>query len=277
MQKNKMQIGVFDSGLGGLSILKEFISLLPKYNYVYLGDNARVPYGGRSSEIIYQYTTEALRYLFSKNCKLVILACNTATSTSLKKIQTEFLPRYFPDRKVLGIIKPVIEILPLDGVKKIGVIATRATVASKSFIREIKKVLPTTKIIQQETPLLVPFIEEGEIHWPGLSLLLKKYLAKFKKQRINQLVLGCTHYGLIHSQIQQELGKTIKVLSEGKIAAIKLKDYLEKHPEVETVLGEEKSRHYLITDLTPRYQKLFSYFLGKHFKKTDQLFLVSLD
>jgi glutamate racemase len=278
MPSDKQQIGVFDSGLGGLSILKEFIRLLPRYNYVYLGDNARVPYGGRSDKIIYQYTTQALTYLFSCwNCRIVILACNTATSTSLKRIQQEFLPQKFPHRKVLGIIKPVIEVLPENRVAKIGIIGTRATINSRSFVREIRKVLPKTKIVQQAAPLLVPFIEEGAVNSVGFSSILTQYLQVFKKESIDQLILGCTHYGLIHQKIKNELGKSIKVIAEGKIAAQKLAEYLCKHPELENQLAKTGRHQYCLTDLTARYQKLFIYFLGKQFKNGNELLLVNLN
>jgi len=279
-----VNIGVFDSGLGGLTILRELLKKLPQYSYVYLGDNARVPYGGRSAEKIYEFTTQALRFLFKKNCKLVILACNTSTSTSLRRIQHEFLPRYFPDRKVLGVIKPVIEELekakgqsskfkstPIRSGSsskpkilkkvKIGVIGTKATVNSGAFVREIHKILPKAQVIQQAGPLLVPFIEEGETDSPAFSLVLKQYLSIFKKKEIDTLILACTHYGIVKNQIKKIMGKNIGVIDEGVYVAEKLKKYLRKHKETETKLIKASKRDYYVTDVITGYQPLIKLFL----------------
>jgi glutamate racemase len=258
-----MKIGVFDSGLGGLSILKEMLRQLPEYDYIYLGDNARVPYGGRSEKIIYQFTQNAVDFLFKKNCQLIILACNTATATSLKKLQQEYLPKNFPDRRVLGIIKPAVEFLQESKFDRVGVIGTYATIESQAFLREIKKILPKTKVFQQACPLLVPIIEEGEINWIGLKLILKKYLEPLKKQKIDSLILGCTHYSLIKKQIRAVIGSKIKIICEAEQAALKLRKYLQNHSELEKKLSKKASREFYVTDLNKRYQKMANWFLGE--------------
>jgi len=266
-----MNIGVFDSGLGGLTILKELLKKLPQYNYVYLGDNARVPYGGKSDEVIYSYIQEAVDFLFKKNCELIILACNTATAVALRKIQQEYLPKTYPNRRVLGVIRPTVETVVKEGFKRIGLIGTHALVISKSFIKELKKFDASIEVYQQACPLLVPIIEEGEIEWAGLDLILKKYLEPLKAKGVECLILGCTHYGLIDDKIQLLAGKKIRIISEGKITADKLITYLKRHPEIEKKLTKKGKRSYYVTDLSERYKKMIKVFLGKSFDKKDIL------
>src|SRR3990167_2847916 len=271
-----MKIGVFDSGLGGLSILREIIKVLPDYDYVYLGDNARVPYGGRSDKVIYQFTKNAVDFLFKKNCGLIVLACNTASSVSLQRIQQEYLAKNYPDRRVLGVIKPAIEKVGELQAKRVGVIGTYATVNSKAFIREIKKVYPKAQIFQKACPLLVPIIEEGEIDWIGLKLILEKYLAPLKKKKIDSLILGCTHYGLIANKIQSIIGKDVRIITEGIETAIKLKDYLARRPEIEFKLLKNKAREFYVTDLNLRFLKMARFFLGKKFRNFKDLTFISI-
>lgn len=259
-----MNIGVFDSGLGGLAILKEFLNKLPQYNYVYFGDNARVPYGGKSNEMIYRYTLEAVEFLFEKDCQLVILACNTATAAALPKIQQEALPKKYPDRRVLGVIRPTVETVVKNKFKKVGVMGTYALVISKSFVAELNKFDKTIQVYQQACPLLVPIIEEGEIQWEGLTSILKKYLEPLKKAKIDSLILGCTHYGLIDKKIRSLIDNKIHIISEGKVTAGKLKEYLERHPEIEKKLSKEEKRRYFVTQLNKKYEKLANYFLGNN-------------
>lgn len=272
-----MNIGVFDSGLGGLTILKAFLKKLPQYNYVYLGDSARVPYGNRSPEIVYEFTKQAVNFLFKKNCQLVIIACNTSTATSLKKIQHEYLPKYYPDRKVLGIIKPITEKISNSHLKKIGVIGTKATINSGAFVREIKKTLPSALVFQQACPLLVPFIEEGvNKHEKIIRLVLKEYLDDLIKKNIDTLILACTHYEFLKKEIQKIVGPKIKVISEGKIAAEKLKDYLLHHSDIENRLAKKKQSSYFVTDLSQDYKKLMKLFLESHWRET-KIKLVKID
>ena len=263
-----MNIGVFDSGLGGLTILKSFLENLPQYSYVYLGDNARVPYGNRSPEIIYEFTKQAIDFLAKKDCSLIIIACNTSTATSLRKIQHEYLPKAYPNLKVLGVIKPTVEEIAKKKYKKIGVIGTKATVSSGAFVREIKKVLPDAQIYQQACPLLVPYVEDSGRNKMILKLILKEYLDDLEKKQIETLLLACTHYEIVQKEIEDEVGPKIKVISESRIVAGSLKNYLEKHHEIESTLGKSadlKQRvTYCVTDLNPDYHKLMKLFLGQH-------------
>lgn len=264
-------IGIFDSGLGGLSVLKDIIDVLPEYNYIYFGDNARVPYGGKSPELIYEYTRKAVDFLMKKNCFLVILACNTATATSLRKIQREYLPLSFPDRRVLGVIRPTVESVVEHHARRVGVIGTHATVISKSFVAELKKLDDTIEVFQQACPLLVPVIEEGEAHWEGTDLLLKKYIKPLRDKNIDTLVLGCTHYGLIDKKIGSLTGPAIEVVSEGRVTAGKLKHYLKKHSELDERLSKGGKRKFYVTDLNDRYKKMVKFFLGEYFSEDDEL------
>ena len=257
-----MNIGVFDSGLGGLTILKALLKELPQYNYIYLGDNARVPYGNRSPEIIYQFTKEAIDFLFKKNCQLIIIACNASTSTSLRKIQQEYLPKFHPNRKVLGVIKPVTEELGDSKFQRIGVIGTKAMVNSEAFIREIKKILPKAKIFQQACPLLVPYIEDSGRNRKVLQLILEEYLKGLRKKNIDSLLLACTHDEIVKKEIENIVGPKVKVITEGYIVAKKLKDYLKKHMEIEEKLKKKKKVSYFFTDPNQDNKKLMELFLN---------------
>ena len=256
-------IGIFDSGLGGLAILKEILAVLPQYNYLYLGDNARVPYGGRSPELIYQYTRDAVHYLFEQDCELIILACNSATVASLRKIQQQLLPKKYPNKRVLGVVIPSIETAIERGEKRIGIIATQTTVNSNVFPVELTKQKENIHVFQQSCPLLVPIIEAGETSWEGLDLILNKYLFNLKQQSIESLILGCTHYGLIQSQIKSHLGPNVHIINQGEATANKLKDYLDRHPEIEAKIKKNSKRQYHVTDHTQQYQAMASTFMGK--------------
>ncbi|MGI5827397.1 MAG: glutamate racemase [Patescibacteria group bacterium] len=272
----KGSIGIFDSGLGGLAILKEIVKLLPQYDYIYLGDNARVPYGSRSPELIYSFTQKAVDYLFSQNCQLVVLACNTVTAVALPKIQKEYLPKHYPTRRVLGVIQPTLEAVTSNGHKRIGLIGTRATVASQGFIKKVKELSPDVEMFQNASPLLVPYIEEGNRNGQILDLILDEYLKPLLKQRIDSLILGCTHYGLVAGKVAKRAGKNVTVISEGPIVAEKLADYLKRHPEIDKKLGKNGKRKYFVTDLPERYTDMARMFLGEMFGKKDELELVGL-
>lgn len=265
-------IGVFDSGLGGLTIFKELLKELPDYNYIYLGDNARVPYGSRSPEIIYQFTEEAVDYLFKKGCEIIILACNTASSNALRRIQQEYLVKNYPERRVLGVIRPAVEEACEKSFNdRIGVIGTEATINSGAFEREIKKLKPEAKVYSVSCPLLVPIIEAGELEWQGLDLILDKYLSPLRKKDIGALILGCTHYSLIKDKIQKHIGKAVRLISEEEVIPYKLKDYLWRHPEIEKRLKREKKVKYLVTAYSQRFEELAMMFLKKEveFEKVD--------
>ncbi len=256
-------IGIFDSGFGGLTIFKELIKQLPQYNYIYLGDSARAPYGNRSQELIFEFTRQAVDYLFKQGCRLIILACNTASAEALRKIQQEWLPVNYPERRVLGVIRPTAETaVTLTKNNRIGVIGTESTICSKAFIKEIEKLNPNTKVFQQSCPLLVPIIEAGDYSWKGTDLILEKYLTPLLKHKIDTLILGCTHYPIIKNKIKK-ITKKIKLVSQEEIIGLKLADYLKRHLEIEKKLGKSGKRFFLTTDLTDKFQKLGSQFFGK--------------
>ena len=263
MSKGK-NIGVFDSGFGGLSILRGIVKELPAYNYLYLGDTARTPYGSRSADTIYTFSTQAVDFLFAHNCELVIFACNTASSEALRRIQQEYLPARYPGKKVLGVLIPAAEVAAQDTTReKIGVIATESTVRSGAFLRELHKINPRLTIVQQACPLLVPLVEAGAHRSKAAGMILKHYLAPLKKRRINTLVLGCTHYGFFERAIKREMGPTVRIVSESRVVPKTLRDYLVRHPEIEKRLGTHGTRDFYSTDLTATFTKLGSRFFGK--------------
>ncbi len=226
-------IGVFDSGLGGLTILKHFIEELPQYSYIYLGDSARTPYGNRSQAVIYNYAKEAVDFLFSKGCRIVIFACNTASSQALRKIQQKYLPKKYPDKKVIGVIVPLVEeSAKNDRIKRIGIIGTKATIASNIYAKKLSKLNPKLKIFEKSAPLLVPLIEEGWIKKRETKMILKKYLRELKTAQIDALILACTHYPILIKDIKRIMPKKCLIYDTGKIVAKSFKKYLEKHQEL---------------------------------------------
>lgn len=258
-------IGFFDSGLGGLTILREVEELLPDYSYIYLGDNARTPYGSRTQETIYQFTREGVEYLFKRGAELIILACNTSSSAALRKIQQEYLPTHYPDRRVLGILIPTAEeISNLTKSGEIGILATEATVNSGAYVREVNKFAPDVKVHQQSCPLFVSIIEAGELEWEGVDLLVQKYLGQLFSQsdKIDAVVLCCTHYAVIEDKIRSRLPQGVELVSQGGIVAKKLEDYLKRHPEIETKIQKSGSRVFLTTEKSDRVNRLASLCYG---------------
>jgi len=255
-------IGVFDSGFGGLVVLREFLQVLPEYDYLYLGDNARIPYGTRSDRVVIRFTEQAVDYLFRQGCRLIVLACHTASARALRRIQQVWLSASYPEHRVLGVLIPTVEeaVARTRG-RRIGVIATEGTVTSLSFELELKKLAPEVEVIQQACPLLVPIIESGEQEWEGTTLILRRYLAPFQG-RVDTLILGCTHYSILKEQIRAVLGQGHELICSGQVTAAKLVDYLKRHPEIETQLTRSATRRYLTTDLTPRFAQLASLFMG---------------
>jgi glutamate racemase len=248
-----MRIGVFDSGLGGLVVAQAIMARLPQYDYLYLGDTRRVPYGGRSQETIHEFTSEALNYLFAQNCQLIILACNTASAEALRKSQQEYLPRYYPDRRVLGVIIPTAEeVFSVHRPRRVGVLATKSTVESNAYARELNRQCPNVEVAQLAAPLLVPLLENDGL--PYLEPILKDYLAKLKD--IEALVLGCTHYALIKEDVRAAV--SVPVYSSDEIVPTKLADYLHRHPEIEAKLGRNGERLYHLTDLSEHYHSFVS-------------------
>ncbi|MGQ9688878.1 MAG: glutamate racemase [Desulfobaccales bacterium] len=257
-------IGVFDSGFGGLVVLREFLKVLPDYDYLYLGDNARIPYGSRSDRVVIRFTEQAVDFLFHQGCRLIILACHTASAKALRTIQQVYLPHHYPARRVLGVLIPTVEeALAVSPGKRIGVIGTEGTVTSRSFEIELHKLDPKVQVFQQACPLLVPLIEEGEQDWEGTTMILRRYLAPLQAAAVDTLILGCTHYSILKERIAAIMGNGTRLICSGQVTAGKLVAYLRRHPEVESRLSRGCSRRYLTTDLTPRFQQLASLFMGQ--------------
>jgi len=266
MARNKF-IGIFDSGFGGLNTMKDIVAELPEYDFIYLGDSARAPYGNRSKEIIYKFSVQAVEFLFKKGCEIVILACNTASSDALHQIQKKYLPKYYPNKKVLGVIIPLAETATFQTKnKKIGIMGTERTVASKAFNRELLKIDSKIKIFQQACPLLVPIVEAGENNSQITKTVLNKYIKTLMRRKIDTLILGCTHYGILKNKIKKIVGKDVTVISESKIVAKKFKDYLKRHPEIEKKISKRHKRIFYSTDLTEKFKTLGSNFFGEKIK-----------
>ncbi|MFH1522689.1 MAG: glutamate racemase [Patescibacteria group bacterium] len=271
-------IGVFDSGLGGLTILKEFLKILPQYDYVYLGDNARTPYGHKSQEVIYRYTEEAVDFLFKKGCELVVIACNTASAKALRKIQKEWLLENQPRKRVLGVIIPVVEVVN-EKVKnnpkgnRLGIIGTRSTIESGVYEKELKKMDLDIKIFSQACPLLVPLVEEGWLKRRETRMILRHYLRPLKLKKIDILVLGCTHYPVLYKQIQEIMGKRCQVLNSPEYVAEKLNDYLIRHPEIEKKIKKDKKRIFYTTDDPARFKELGEKFLEEKIEQVEKISL----
>ena len=270
------KIGVFDSGYGGLTILEAIRRELPQYDYLYLGDNARAPYGTHSFDVIYRYTLEAVKYLFAHDCALVILACNTASAKALRTIQQRDLPLINGEngdaslnggmmrRNVLGVIRPTVEAVPaITKTGHVGILATPATVSSESYVLELEKIAKGLQVTQQACPLWVPLIENNEHNTPGAKFFIEKYLDELlaKDRLIDTIVLGCTHYPLIKKQIDRYLGNKITTISQGELEAKSLADYLKRHPEYREQLSEGGSCSYLTTENAERFSQSASHFL----------------
>ena len=260
-------IGIFDSGFGGLTVFKEIKKALPEYSYLYLGDNLRAPYGGRTPEAIFEFARQAACYLFKQGCLLVILACNTASAEALRKLQQEWLPANYPDRRILGVIRPVAEeAVKLSRFGRIGVVGTTATISSKAYNKELKAQNQEVKVFSNACPLLVPLVEEGWLDKPETRMVVKKCLRPLKEKRIDTLILGCTHYPLLMKEFVRLAGKRVRVLDAPKIVADKLADYLKRHPEIESQLQKQKTARYLTTDSPEKFSSLGSRFMGSPIK-----------
>ena len=257
-------IGIFDSGLGGLTIFKEIEKVLPQYDYLYLGDNARAPYGDHSQATILQYTTEAVDYLFAAGCSFIILACNTASAEALPSIQQKILPSKYPGKNVLGVIRPLAEAAAaITKNKRIGVLGTRSTINSHAYRKELKKQNKEIMSVEQACRMLVPLIEEGFEGSPASRMILKKYIRPVQAYGVDTLILGCTHYGIIKKDIQRYIGARVQVLDSGAIVAEKLVDYLQRHPEYETKLTRGGERKFLTTENSDLVAPLAQKFLGR--------------
>lgn len=264
-------IGFFDSGFGGLSILKEVLGIgakekspLASYDFMYLGDTARAPYGGHSPEKIYAYTVGALDYLFKQGCELIVLACFSASANALRKIQQEWLPQHYPNKKVLGVLIPTAE----EAIKetkngKIGILGTKATVQSGALATELLKRQPDLQIFSAAAPLLVPLIEEGWAKKVETKKILRYYLKPLKAKKIDTLILACTHYPLLIKSIKLIAGNSIKVFHPGEAEKKSLIDYLQRHPEIESKITRAGQRIFLTTDRVENFNRWGSQFLGE--------------
>ena len=272
MENKKFPIGVFDSGYGGLTILSAIRKLLPEYDYVYLGDNARSPYGTRSFDVINDFTLQAVRYLFSEGCPLVILACNTASAKALREIQQKYLPTSEdPSRRVLGVIRPTAEVVGnVTETKHIGIMATPGTISAQSYEVELAKLFPDVYVHGQACPMWVPLVEYGESNGEGADFFVQKYLNELLEQdkQIDSIVLACTHYPLLRPKIEQYLPEGITLLSQGELVATSLKDYLHRHPEMNDRLTQGGSIRYLTTECPDRFGDLASIFVDEEVNAT---------
>jgi len=256
-------IGVFDSGYGGLSVLKSIVEKLPGYDFIYLGDNARAPYGNRSFEMVYQYTRECVNWFFSRGCPLVILACNTSSAKALRTIQQQDLVESGTPNRVLGVIRPTTEIAGrLSKTRHVGVLATTGTVNSESYVLEIKKFFPDIAVFQQACPLWVPLIENNEHLEPGANYFISKYTNALlaKSPAIDTILLACTHYPLLMDKLRQFLPASIQLVAQGDIVAESLVKYLKNHPEIEVRCSKTAERTFYTTDDCADFDRHAGYF-----------------
>ena len=263
---NAAPIGIFDSGFGGLSILREIRKVLPQYDYIFLGDNARAPYGTRSFQLVYEFTLQSVKYLFEQGCQLVILACNTASAKALRNIQQNNLPHIDPTRRVLGVIRPTVEkVGEISRTGCIGVFGTPGTIQSQSYDIEITKMHPSFKVYGHACPMWVPLVENRESDGDGADYFVKKDIDALLSQcsDIDTVILGCTHYPLLISKIKKYMPPHIHVIEQGHIVAESLQDYLRRHPEMEVRCAKGGTCQYLTTEDARRFSSLASVFVNE--------------
>lgn len=257
--KQAFPIGVFDSGFGGLTVLKELLKILPQYDYIYLGDNARAPYGPRSFEVIHKYTLQSVNWLFDKGCRIVLLACNTASAKALRTIQQRDLPLIDPTRRVLGVIRPVTE--SAGGYTKnghLGILGTEGTVQSGSYPIEIHKFFPDIAVVQEACPIWVPLVENHEHESEGADYFVKRHIDHILSvdPSIDALILACTHYPLLINKIRQYTPQHISIISQGEIVAKSLAYYFQRHPEKEALCSQNGKRNFYTTDHTASFDRM---------------------
>lgn len=264
----KSPIGVFDSGYGGLTVLKQLVKQLPQYDFLYLGDNARTPYGTRSFRVVYEYTLQAVNYLFSQNCHLIIIACNTASAKALRNIQQLDLPQIAPDRRVLGVIRPSVEkVAEITRNGHVGVLGTPGTVNSESYPIELEKWSggKVKSTVQEACPLWVPLVENNEIDSEGAEYFVRKNIQNLlqKDENLDTLILGCTHYPLLIDQIRKFVPEKIHILDQGLIVAEKLIDYFKRHPLMEAKISKGGSVEFQTTESADNFNEKAELFLGQ--------------
>ena len=260
-------IGVFDSGYGGLTILSKIREALPEYDYIYLGDNARTPYGTRSFEIVYEFTLQAVNKLFEMGCHLVILACNTASAKALRTIQMNDIPNIDPDRRVLGVIRPTAECIgSMTQTRHVGILATAGTIKSESYPLEVHKLFEDIKVSGEACPMWVPLVENNEASGEGADFFIRKYIDNLlaKDRQIDTLVLGCTHYPILLPKIQKFIPQGVKVVAQGEYVATSLQDYLHRHPEMDMKCTREGKCRFYTTEAEDKFIESASMFLNEN-------------
>lgn len=259
-------IGVFDSGYGGLTILRQIRSTMPQYDYLYLGDNARAPYGERSFEVVYEFTRQAVRYLFGQGCHLVILACNTASAKALRTIQQVDLRKMDPSRRVLGVIRPTVEVVGnISKTRHVGIMATDGTIRSKTYELEIEKFYPDIQVTGEACPMWVPLVENDEYESPGADYFVKHRIDSLlsRDPKIDSVILGCTHYPLLLGKIRQYMPAGVHIIEQGGYVAQSLKDYLGRHPEMDVRLSKGSSVRFLTTERAEQFRDKAAVFMGE--------------
>lgn len=262
-------IGVFDSGFGGLTILDGIRKRMPQYDYLYLGDNARAPYGTRSFDVVYEFTLQAVKKMFDMGCPLVILGCNTASAKALRSIQQGYLPDNAPDRRVLGVIRPTAEVVgELSSTHHVGVLATEGTIRSESYTLEIEKLHPGTVVVGQACPMWVPLVENNEFDKPGADYFVNDSIQKLLAQdsEIDTIILGCTHYPLLMNKIRKYCPSNIRLVPQGQYIAESLENYLQRHPDMEARIGRNGTCKYFTTESTDKFTECASIFLNETVK-----------
>lgn len=256
-------IGIFDSGYGGLTILSQIRKYMPEYDFLYLGDNARTPYGTRSFEVVYEFTSQAVKTLFDMGCPMVILACNTASAKALRTIQQIDLPKIDPLRRVLGIIRPTVEYLDdITASRHVGILATAGTIKSQSYPLEIKKLFPDITVSGEACPIWVPLVESGEAQSEGTDYFVRRHINNLlaKDDKIDTIILGCTHYPILYDKIRQHIPEHIKVITQGEYVGKSLLNYMQRHPEMDNLCTKQGTCRFLTTesvDIFKQYASIF--------------------
>ena len=268
-------IGVFDSGYGGLTVLREIRRTLPQYDYLYLGDNARAPYGTRSFDVVYEFTLQAVRHLFEQGCHLVILACNTASAKALRSIQQNDLPQLDPQRRVLGVIRPTVEVVgEMSKSRHVGIMATEGTIRSHTYELELAKLCPDIQVTGEACPMWVPLVENEEYDSPGADYFVRERIENLLRRDplIDSVILGCTHYPLLLGKIRQFMPQGVRIIEQGSYVAESLRSYLARHPEMETRLTKGGSARFLTTEQAEAFRSKAAVFMG-HPIEAERVFL----
>lgn len=269
MEKDAGPIGVFDSGYGGLTILRQIRKMMPQYDFLYLGDNARAPYGTRSFDVVYEFTLQAVRYLFGQGCHLVILACNTASAKALRSIQQNDLPKIDPQRRVLGVIRPTVEVVGnISKSRHVGIMATPGTIRSRTYELEIAKLNPDIQVTGEACPMWVPLVENEEYNSPGADYFVRQRIENLlhRDPLIDSVILGCTHYPLLLGKIRQYMPKDVTVIEQGSYVAQSLQDYLYRHPDMAERITTVGATRFLTTEQAEAFEAKATVFMGEQLK-----------